>query len=283
MIFYKFKTGNLIGNLNSDVTARIEKETGIITGSIYDDDEKEAYFIEPYSNLANDSKSNEDLMIIYRQKDMKDQWPNDELKNKLNKQLQSFCGYIKMNETFNETNQIERTKRQLDEDFWNESKLENTKCSLRLVADYKFVNEMAQNDPIKTINFLVNLISEVDTIFKRTSFIFTDADTEPMVGYGFLVSEIQIHEQWFPVDTDLDNQIPHYNTKRDKWKVRELLESFSRAGSHKSFCLSHLFTHRTFENGILGLAYVSSPRPYSYGGICSNAYYKGKNKLQFCF
>lgn len=274
----EFYEGNLIGKQRSDVTAHIERQTGLITGSIYDDDENEAYFIEPYSNLFNRTDGEDDRMVIYRQKDIKDQRLNDELKNKLISQTNStgsFCGYIKINETVNEANITNlRPKRQLDDDnFWAESKLENTKCSLRLVADYTFVEQMGNNDATKTINFLVNLISEVDTIFKRTNWTYTDSDPEPMFGYGFLVTELLIHEKPF-YELNAYTEAPHYNMQKNKWKVRDLLEAFSRAGSHKSFCLSHLFTHRTFENGILGLAYVSSPRQYSYGGICSQPYYK---------
>ena len=44
---------------------------------------------------------------------------------------------------------------------------------------------------------------------------------------------------------------------------------FSRDYSHKDFCLAHLFTDIRFEGGILGLAYVGSPRRNSVGGICT--------------
>jgi len=273
----EFYEGNIIDRQKSHVTAHIEKKTGLITGSIYDDDENEAYFIEPYSNLmgANKSKEHENLMIIYRQSDMKDQSLNDDLKRRLNHHLNNSTGldYIKINETVDEPN-VTRFKRQLDDDnFWSESKLENSRCSLKLVADYTFVEQMGNQEASKTINFLVNLISEVDTIFKRTNWTYTDSDDEPMFGYGFLVTEIEIHEKpFFEYSSDLNTK--HYNMMKERWKVRDLLETFSRANGHRSFCLAHLFTHRTFENGILGLAYVSSPRQYSYGGICSQPYYK---------
>ncbi|KAF4524928.1 hypothetical protein B566_EDAN013890 [Ephemera danica] len=48
-----------------------------------------------------------------------------------------------------------------------------------------------------------------------------------------------------------------------------LLGVFSREYSHKDFCLAHLFTDLKFEGGILGLAYVGSPRRNSVGGICT--------------
>lgn len=44
---------------------------------------------------------------------------------------------------------------------------------------------------------------------------------------------------------------------------------FSREYTHKDYCLAHLFTDLKFEGGILGLAYVGSPRRNSVGGICT--------------
>jgi len=33
--------------------------------------------------------------------------------------------------------------------------------------------------------------------------------------------------------------------------------------------MAHLFTYAPFPSGVLGLAYIGSPRPFSVGGICS--------------
>ncbi|XKL62355.1 hypothetical protein PGB90_002188 [Kerria lacca] len=49
---------------------------------------------------------------------------------------------------------------------------------------------------------------------------------------------------------------------------------FSREYTHKDYCLAHLFTDLKFEGGILGLAYVGSPRRNSVGGICTPEYFK---------
>lgn len=57
--------------------------------------------------------------------------------------------------------------------------------------------------------------------------------------------------------------IIHYFILLLWWQV------FSREYSHKDFCLAHLFTDLKFEGGILGLAYVGSPRRNSVGGICT--------------
>lgn len=51
------------------------------------------------------------------------------------------------------------------------------------------------------------------------------------------------------------------------------MQVFSREYSHKDFCLAHLFTDLKFEGGILGLAYVGSPRRNSVGGICTPGLY----------
>lgn len=56
-----------------------------------------------------------------------------------------------------------------------------------------------------------------------------------------------------------------------------LVQVFSREYSHKDFCLAHLFTDLKFEGGILGLAYVGSPRRNSVGGICTPGIFKKEN------
>lgn len=58
------------------------------------------------------------------------------------------------------------------------------------------------------------------------------------------------------------------------------MQVFSREYSHKDFCLAHLFTDLKFEGGILGLAYVGSPRRNSVGGICTPGTLK--NHSAFC-
>lgn len=87
---------------------------------------------------------------------------------------------------------------------------------------------------------------------------------------GFVIKKIVVHSE----PTRVRGGEAHYNMVREKWDVRNLLEVFSREYSHKDFCLAHLFTDLKFEGGILGLAYVGSPRRNSVGGICTPEYFK---------
>lgn len=95
-------------------------------------------------------------------------------------------------------------------------------------------------------------------------------DQEGFRGMGFVIKKIVVHSE----PTRVRGGEAHYNMVREKWDVRNLLEVFSREYSHKDFCLAHLFTDLKFEGGILGLAYVGSPRRNSVGGICTPEYFK---------
>ncbi|GFU62880.1 ADAM 17-like protease [Trichonephila clavipes] len=84
-------------------------------------------------------------------------------------------------------------------------------------------------------------------------------------GMGFVIQEVMVHTEPTPVGRGET----HYNMAGASWNVRDLLEVFSRNLNHRWFCLAHLFTDQKFDGGILGLAYVGSPRRNSVGGICS--------------
>lgn len=63
-----------------------------------------------------------------------------------------------------------------------------------------------------------------------------------------------------------------YNKKHNgPWNVDQLLTAFSRS-NWSGYCLAHLFTYQDFSNGIIGLAYVASPRIHEVGGICTKSY-----------
>ena len=120
-----------------------------------------------------------------------------------------------------------------------------------------------------TVNYLISLIDRVHKIYEDT--VWRDTmDSGGFSGMGFIIKKIVVHRK----PTTVREGEVHYNMFRSSWDVRNLLEVFSREYTHKDFCLAHLFTDIKFEGGILGLAYVGSPRRNSVGGICTPEYFK---------
>ena len=60
-------------------------------------------------------------------------------------------------------------------------------------------------------------------------------------------------------------------TPGDSYTAQSYLQAFTDAGTWQGVCLAHMFTRRTFEGGLIGLAWVgSSSAP---GGICDRSNY----------
>ncbi|KAG6444940.1 hypothetical protein O3G_MSEX003636 [Manduca sexta] len=293
-----FYSGRVFGEKKSDV--KLHMEDGIITGIIHTPDE--TYHIEPsWRHLPHlDDKT----MITYRSSDMR-LWSNTE---KPEENKPRICGYVKEGKelekdedddeegdehynieleneklekakyldyaNINHTNEhrvngtegrAKRTKRQSDYEYTPTK----TRCPLLLVADYRFFQEMGASNTKTTISYLISLIDRVHKIYNDT--LWQDRqDMDGFKGMGFVIKKILVHSE----PTRVRGGEAHYNMVREKWDVRNLLEVFSREYSHKDFCLAHLFTDLKFEGGILGLAYVGSPRRNSVGGICTPEYFK---------
>ncbi|KAK3922858.1 ADAM 17-like protease [Frankliniella fusca] len=264
-----FYEGRLFGETNSHVSAHLED--GIMTASIHVGDE--TYHIEPswrhLPHLGNES------MIAYRASDIQYSWhKSDQVPNK----SKPTCGYVKEGPGWDEPDEEEtekdammeegksRWKRQAEAYELSPSK---TRCPLLLVADYRFFTEMGAGNTKTTINYLISLIDRVHKIYNDT--LWQDrTEQDGFKGMGFVIKKIVVHSE----PTRVRGGEAHYNMVREKWDVRNLLEVFSREYSHKDFCLAHLFTDLKFEGGILGLAYVGSPRRNSVGGICTPEYFK---------
>ncbi|XP_063706885.1 ADAM 17-like protease [Culicoides brevitarsis] len=267
--------GRVFGEMNSHVQAHIDN--GVLTASIMLSDE--TYHIEPsWRHLPYHENKH---MVAYKASDVKFSWDNVE------KDIPAplKCGFVKEGLELEELDDDEensnnitvevselkeqvksRSKRQTDQYEYTPTK---TRCPLLLVADYRFFQEMGGSNTKTTINYLISLIDRVHKIYNDT--IWQDrADQEGFKGMGFVIKKIVVHSE----PTRVRGGEAHYNMVREKWDVRNLLEVFSREYSHKDFCLAHLFTDLKFEGGILGLAYVGSPRRNSVGGICTPEYFK---------
>ena len=262
-----FYDGRVFGETNS--RAQVHMEDGVITANIIT--KEDVYHIEPsWRHLPN---TDEQTMIAYKESDIKFSWNEPDEKNFIPPKV---CDFVKENGTVEMKDEEEeendnRTKRS-SEPFYStagEGSLRQTRCPLLLVADYRFYKEMGGSNSKTTVNYLISLIDRVHKIYEDTVW----RDTLESGGFsnmGFIIKKIVVHRK--PTQTR-ENEV-HYNMFRSSWDVRNLLEVFSREYTHKDFCLAHLFTDIKFEGGILGLAYVGSPRRNSVGGICTPEYFK---------
>ncbi|CAG2214833.1 ADAM10 [Mytilus edulis] len=92
----------------------------------------------------------------------------------------------------------------------------------------------------------------VNSIFNAVDF---DSDTSPD-SIGFSIKRIKIHD---------DPSASEYKYSGNHG-VNSMLFLHSEE-NHDQFCLSYIFTHRDFDNGILGLAWTAEPG--TSGGLCS--------------
>ncbi|XP_019760569.1 ADAM 17-like protease isoform X2 [Dendroctonus ponderosae] len=255
-----FMEGRVFGETDSHVNMHVED--GVMTGNIHMPDD--IYHIEPsWRHIpGHDNRT----MITYKQSDIKFSWDAENLP--ADYPTPRTCAYIKEGSEMEENETAHHIeKRQLDQ--YDQYRFTKTRCPLLLVADYRFFQEMGASNTKTTINYLISLIDRVHKIYNDT--IWQDRqEVDGFKGMGFVIKKIVVHSE--PSKTK--SQEAHYNMIRDKWDVRNLLEVFSREFTHKDFCLAHLFTDLKFEGGILGLAYVGSPRRNSVGGICTPEYFK---------
>lgn len=269
-----FYHGRVFGEIESH--AQMHIDNGILTGSMTTLDE--TYHIEPaWRHLPH---LDNQTMIIYKSSDVKLSWEHYKDGEGHTHGAPKTCGYIKenLNYTLNEEDDAieendtkkddnsNRVKRQTETYDYAPTK---TRCPLLLVADYRFYQEMGASSTKTTINYLISLIDRVHKIYNDTLWM-EHKEEDGFKGMGFVIKKIVVHSE----PTRMRGGETHYNMVREKWDVRTLLEVFSREYSHKDFCLAHLFTDLKFEGGILGLAYVGSPRRNSVGGICTPEYFK---------
>lgn len=221
----EFYDGRLFGENES--TASVHISDGVMMASIHTPEE--TYHIEPsWRHLPHLGYQS---MVAYRSSDVKLSWEH------AHEKPVSPCGYVK--EEFNTTdNNVDdeepdtfdedpsalphsRSKRQVDPAY--EYKPTKTRCPLLLVADYRFYQEMGGSNTKTTINYLISLIDRVHKIYNDT--IWHDrSEQDGYRGMGFVIKKIVVHAE----ANRVRGGEAHYNMIRDKWDVRNLLESTSK-------------------------------------------------------
>lgn len=142
--------------------------------------------------------------------------------------------------------------------------IKNT-CVLKLVSDHKFYRKFLNKENV--IYQMVNHYKAAEYIFRNQTFnVSTPADRfyNPQ-GIGFRVGHIIVYDGY---------SVPKA-MKPEFMSVKNLLELFS-SEDHSAVCEAFLFTDRSFDKGVIGLAWIG----YSHGqagGICDKyANYAGK-------
>lgn len=262
----KFYHGHLADHPQSKVSATLDPSTGTMFGSIDDMKNDLLYYIEPASHLNVSSTKPSDSMVIYT-------FDKPEQIEKVNQVAPKFCGSINLKDdpqfspdltTGDPLRRFARFAPGDEVTFAPENLTfaRPNRCAIRLVADTSFFQQMGRN--IKhTVSYVISVIDRINNIYLHTN--FGEPTYSDLKNFGFLVQEVQVLSEY-------SKEPNHFNSKRRGSKnetISKLLDNFSAEKSHKWFCLSHLFTHTQFQEGVLGLAYVANPRKAVPGGICS--------------
>ncbi|GFR99798.1 disintegrin and metalloproteinase domain-containing protein 17 [Elysia marginata] len=137
-------------------------------------------------------------------------------------------------------------------------------CQIIAVADTTFFNGPGGGFAHRTANSIIQSMQSVNNIYRN---VMWNSDLK-LTGLGFQIKELRIHQE-HTERKEFANNGRHYNMLQEHWKDIALLQQFGRDKDFHLFCLAHLFTHRSFDGGVLGLAYIASSRRGTLGGICS--------------
>ncbi|ESP00842.1 hypothetical protein LOTGIDRAFT_140416, partial [Lottia gigantea] len=249
-----FYSGTVEGEENSEVHGYFDDDNFV--GTI--DVDGQLYVIEAaWRHLHGNTQSEgSDQMLMYRGQDIK--WPGGQ-KNGLYFIFRNK--YCKSAHVEDDT-EIQKDKRQPTERILSRKKRatpsKNT-CDVYAVADYKFFKTIGRSDIYKTAKYIVDVIKNTDTLYRKINW----EGSNDFTGLGVEIGLIKIHDSY------TDTVSLHYNKDKSDWETTNLLKVFGRDLTMTSYCLGHLFTHESFTDNVLGLAYIASSRIGSAGGICS--------------
>lgn len=148
-------------------------------------------------------------------------------------------------------------------------------CQIHLRADHLFTEKRARGDKERAKLLMSKHVQAVHNIYKETTF---QIGGKSMKGFGFAIKKMRANS------TDDKNAQPNPYAQTYIGVERFLdiisLEETS-ADEIKRYCLSHVFTYRDFEDGVLGLAWVGEAAGKAAGGICEIArrYKDGRKTL----
>ncbi|RTG84944.1 disintegrin and metalloproteinase domain-containing protein 17 [Schistosoma bovis] len=198
--YAELHTGYVSGSNQSFVLAHLEPYTSLLSAHIHM--ESDIFVIEPLSDYTSYIGNNS--MLMYRLKDI-------QFKKILNKSMNYKSATLLALETDTFDVYIRRKR-------FNPIQLQRKLCRLTLVADYDFFTNLGNRNGPKTISYVIKVFDRLNYLFLTSKFL--DDKHDEMIGYGFLLHEIVIHESW-----TADHG--HYNSPTDLggkiWTATSLL------------------------------------------------------------
>ncbi|XP_067120067.1 disintegrin and metalloproteinase domain-containing protein 10-like [Centruroides vittatus] len=217
---------------------------GIFTGRV--DTGEEVYYLEPASVHLKD-EIYADKVMIYKEKDVLPVGCKfQDGKHVCQEHSRTADDTVSIEEMhfhpFNVSEILQTESKEIER---------NLKCELELFADHTF-SSYKKNDHSSIIAAMIYHVKLADKIFR-----FTDMDNDLVAdGIGFLVNKISIFE---------DENQPGYPLKEESTNSDTVFRSLTSYNQRQ--CLLVAFAHRDFDGGVIGKAFVPSPR--GVGGICS--------------
>lgn len=170
-------------------------------------------------------------------------------------------------------------------------------CSIKIVADQLFHENVGKNETEKTISYMISVIDRANDIFKATDWL----DLKEYAGKGsakdfaFTIKKIEIWNDPSNPDkylnqtqilkpynkSDTDDEEHPQCSQPDSRDICRYLKQFSKTGDHGDVCLAHLFTYHDFDAGILGLAHIGKYESVKGDGMGSMGICAGKQKDRF--
>ncbi|XP_071148410.1 ADAM 17-like protease [Mytilus edulis] len=263
-----FYYGTLDGEEKSEVNAFLHD--GVISATI--SIPGESFIIEPAWRHIDTLVRASRTMMVYKGSDAK--WPKEMEEAQKGGNGPNFCGAAHIDgddgETAGVTHAHDHDEDEHDMPHSRRKRATGKKlCRLIAVADYKFYQTIAGNDIYDAANYIVGIIQKINLIYKPTNF-------GQGVGYGVELAMLKLHVAPTPTSTN-----KHYNMAQTWTNPYDLLTEFSQGDTWNDYCLAHLFTHQSFSNNVLGLAYIASSKLSNLGGICSAASTKNGRPIYY--
>lgn len=266
----KVYKGHIDGHPNSMVHGFVHD--GIFEGKIRLSDElHDEYHIEPSSDHFDTNRARDFHSVMYKASNV--HYPYAYGKDlDLNERTKRWMEEARRLPDEHFSNPV-KVKRSVPHRYKRQTK-EKKICQIHLRADHLFTKNRADNNKERALLLMTKHVQAVHDIYRNTVFKINDEDE---AGFGFAIKRMRANDSTDGAKSDNLYAQPFIGV--EKFLDIISLETTSTEPSAR-YCLSHVFTYRDFEDGVLGLAWVGEPAGKAAGGICEIArqYSDGRKK-----